>query len=67
MAVKENKVRKLATLEREEWAEIEEIRFAGRFRTESEAMRFLLMLGCQAYRDGIELKAATPPEPTTQE
>ena len=49
MAVKDDKVRKLVTVEKTMWAEIEDIRFEGRFKTESDVMRYLFELGIKAH------------------
>ena len=68
MAVKENKVRKLVTMEKELWAEIEDYRFAARHRSESEAMKSLMGLGLIKAREMMETldepNAVPTPAPT---
>ena len=44
-------VKKLLTMPKELWAKIEEIRFRDRFKTESDAMRHLLQLGCERQNE----------------
>lgn len=48
MAVKESKVRKLVTLDKVLWEEIANLRFSGRFKSESDVLRYLLALGLKA-------------------
>jgi Arc/MetJ-type ribon-helix-helix transcriptional regulator len=43
------KVKKLLEMPMELWEKIEEIRFSARFKTESEAMRYLLELGATTH------------------
>lgn len=45
MAVKDDKVRKLVTIDKDLWKEIEDFRFSNRLKTESEALRELLREG----------------------
>lgn len=45
MAVKDDKVRKLVTLENDLWKEVEDFRFSARIKTESEAIRRLIRQG----------------------
>lgn len=54
MAVKDNKSRMLVTVENELRAEIADYRFAGRFKTESEAVRNLLLLGLAKNRETLD-------------
>jgi hypothetical protein len=60
MVVKENKVRKLVTLDAEMWQEIEDYRFAARHKSESDAIKSLLGLGLIKMREMLE--ALTPEE-----
>jgi len=48
------KVKKLLEMPKELWDQIEEYRFAARFKTESEAMRNLLGLGLAKNRETLE-------------
>jgi Arc/MetJ-type ribon-helix-helix transcriptional regulator len=49
MVVKSDKERKLVTIDKKLWADIENIRFSGRFKTEAEVMRYLLNLGVECH------------------
>lgn len=50
MVVKDDKTRKLVTISKDLWAEIDDIRFEARFKTEADVMRYLLESGVRAHR-----------------
>jgi Arc/MetJ-type ribon-helix-helix transcriptional regulator len=54
------KVKKLLEMPMELWAKIEEIRFSARFKTESEAMRYLLELGATAHDRAVRKSQRKP-------
>ena len=51
MPVKDNKVRKLVTIDKDLWAEIEDFRFGRRHKSESAAMLELLRFGLSLVND----------------
>ena len=49
MAVKDDKVRKIVTVDNEAWAALEDIRYSGRFATEAHLLRYLIRLGVEKH------------------
>ena len=48
-------VKKLLAMSQELWAEIEELRFSRHFKTESDAMRYIMRCGVDAMNENPKL------------